>query len=173
MAQLGVLVGVSACDLLRDLGCPAQLKWPNDLLVQNNKLGGMLSEYTPTPTGTGALAVGLGMNLHPVKDLDQPATSVQEWASSVPEALDLMHRLTERIDSAWTRYRQEGGTFLIHAWRERSATLGQSVRIERTNDTVTGKAVDIAPDFSLLLHTESGLVSIHVGDCIHLRAAAL
>lgn len=58
-----VAVGVALCRRLRDLGYPALLKWPNDILVQGKKVCGILSELVHNKTGESFVVVGVGLNL--------------------------------------------------------------------------------------------------------------
>ena len=169
----GAAVAVAACRLLREFACPAGLKWPNDLVADGRKLGGMLSEYVRVPKGGGALAVGLGLNLNAAPVLEQPTASLREWSGREIDPLAFMETLTERVEETTVAVASREFEALRLDWRSLSATLGQKVRVETAHQTILGQAIDLAEDFSLVLQTDAGPVRVHVGDCIHLRAAGL
>ena len=142
---LSLAAGVAAAEAC---GSQARLKWPNDLMIDGRKAGGILIEIT------GAKAViGVGINL--------------TWAP--PEAArvdmdrdDLLEALRQRL-GAWSSAEPAA---VLQRWRELSATLGQRVRVERAGGWVEGVAEDIAEDGSLIVDG----VHVSVGDVIHLRS---
>ena len=128
-------------------GDAVRLKWPNDLLLDGRKLGGILVERT----GDRCI-VGTGVNLG--------------WAP--PDAAMLggeRDPLIERMAAALTRWFAATGPEILAAWRERSDTLGRRVRVQLPGETFEGVAEDLAPDGSLVV---SGRV-VAAGDVVHLR----
>ncbi len=126
-----------------------RLKWPNDLLLDGGKVGGILVERT----GDRCI-VGTGINLH--------------WAPPGAALLgtdrdELVDRLAARLQAWFSAPAAE----VLAAWRERADTLGRRVRVELPGETCEGLAEDIDQDGSLLVAGRP----VAAGDVIHLRPA--
>ena len=113
-----------------------RLKWPNDLLLDGRKLGGILVETTPRKA-----ICGIGINL----------SSAPEGAARLDRPRgDVFARLEAEIER-WTRAPDEA---VLRRWRELSATLGRRVRVELGGRTAEGLAEDIGPRGELVVNGE-------------------
>jgi BirA family transcriptional regulator, biotin operon repressor / biotin---[acetyl-CoA-carboxylase] ligase len=174
---LPLLAGLAVSDgLSRAAGLAVRLKWPNDVLVGDRKLCGILAERVDT-SGRPACVVGMGINTHlTAEDLPVPtATSVAiECAvtgrptpsrtaviATVLAAFELLfRRWTAAPDDAW----------LAAAYRRRSATLGRNVRVLLGPDeSVEGVATDVDGDGRLVVQTPDALRIFGAGDVVHVR----
>jgi BirA family biotin operon repressor/biotin-[acetyl-CoA-carboxylase] ligase len=142
----------------------AALKWPNDLLVGDRKLAGILAE-----TVDDAVIVGIGVNI------DWPA--VPPELAGIATACNLEGgRPTER-GILLAEFLRQYGSFLADLdrtrveYRERLATLGRTVHVERAGDAIVGVAVDVDDAGHLVVETERGTETITAGDVVHLRIA--
>jgi BirA family biotin operon repressor/biotin-[acetyl-CoA-carboxylase] ligase len=127
---LSLSAGVAAAEAC---GTRVRLKWPNDLLLDGKKLGGILVETTPAKA-----ICGIGINL----------TWAPEGAARLDRPRDeLLERLRSSID-AWTSKPPDE---VLMRWRELSATLGRRVRIELSGQVVEGVAEDIGPGGELVI----------------------
>jgi BirA family transcriptional regulator, biotin operon repressor / biotin---[acetyl-CoA-carboxylase] ligase len=128
----------------------ARLKWPNDLLLDGKKAGGILVEMTSTRAVVG-VGINLGWAPPGAARVDQPRDALleklrpllEEWSSATPAAV-------------------------VARWRDLSDTIGRRVRVELAGRVIEGLAQDIAEDGSLIVDGES----ISAGDVIHLRAGS-
>ena len=126
-----------------------RLKWPNDLMLDGCKLGGILTERTGNKC-----VVGTGINLW--------------WAPPGGAVLGVdRDDLVQRMAAEMTRWFAAPGIDVLAAWRERSDTLGRRVRVEISGETVEGVAQDIGPDGTLIVDGRP----FAAGDVIHLRPA--
>ena len=129
-AVLSLVAGVAAAEAC---GPQVRLKWPNDLLLDGGKLGGILVEATPVKA-----VVGIGINLTWAPDgaarLDRPRDEV-------------LSRLRLEIE-AWTAAPTD---VVLSRWRELSATVGRRVRIEVSGHVTEGIAQDIGPRGELIV----------------------
>jgi BirA family transcriptional regulator, biotin operon repressor / biotin---[acetyl-CoA-carboxylase] ligase len=126
-----------------------RLKWPNDLLLDGRKLGGILVERTGHKC-----VVGTGINLH--------------WAPPGAAMLGAdRDKLVARMAEEMTRWFAASAVAVLAGWRERSDTLGRRVRVQLSGETVEGVADDIGPDGTLIVDGRS----LAAGDVIHLRPA--
>lgn len=128
-------------------GPAVRLKWPNDLLLEDRKLGGILVE------ATGARAiVGIGINL---------AWAPAGAASLGVERDGLLERLVSELEEWWSA----PAATLLAAWRARSDTLGRRVRVELGGEVFEGEADGIAEDGALIVAGRR----VAAGDVRHLR----
>lgn len=141
---------------------PVTLKWPNDLLVDGKKLGGIIAEVRGE-----AVIIGVGINVEisveelPVAD----ATSLLIVGCSNLNRNQILTKILFEIEAGLTSW--DGGEIFVDRYREVSSTLGNQVRAQLPGGKVLeSRAMDIDPSGALIL--ESG-ERITVGDVIHLR----
>jgi BirA family biotin operon repressor/biotin-[acetyl-CoA-carboxylase] ligase len=168
---LPLLTGLAVRDALPGA---AGLKWPNDVLLGELKVAGILVERVDTPSGPAAV-LGVGINVSTTPDeLPVPtATSLAIEGYDVDRTDLLLAFLTqlERHVAAWSAGRiADAG--LRAAYVEGCSTLGRDVRAELpSGETVTGRAIDIDEGGRLVVETADGNTAIGAGDVIHVRPA--
>ena len=172
--ELTLLASVAICDALRQANVPAAIKWPNDLLVQDRKIAGILTEMASEPERVHWAVIGIGVNVNAAAtdfppELRDVATSVLlERGEPAPRALFVAACLTA-LESWLDRHAEEGFEPVRLAWRERSATLGREVTVKTDGREIAGRAEDIDAAGALLVRTDEGIQRILSGDVIHLR----
>jgi BirA family biotin operon repressor/biotin-[acetyl-CoA-carboxylase] ligase len=169
LGWLPLLTGVAVATAVREQAAvPASLKWPNDVLVGERKLAGILAE-----AHGDAVVAGVGLNV----TLSQPelpvptATSLLlEDAVSTDRAALLVAILAElgRRYQAWRAGPDAAG--LRTDYLRRCATIGRPVRVELPGGArLTGTAEDVDDAGRLVLRTAAGLVPVGAGDVLHVR----
>jgi len=143
-ALLSLAAGVAAAEAC---GPEVRLKWPNDLLLEDRKLGGILVEVAKDKA-----VVGIGINL----------SSAPPGAARLDRPRD---QLLAGLQAAIARWTSASDADIIERWRQLSATIGRRVRVELSGRTVEGVAQGI--DASGALIVDGAAVS--AGDVIHLR----
>lgn len=159
----------TASALLQACGVSAQLKWVNDIVCEGRKLGGILAELPQRD----ALVIGIGINLIEVdrpEELRNKATSVQAITGGVPDVNALAAALALEIERAYLLLESRERTQILNEWRTKSATLGKDVRAVIGNETISGTAIDIDRDGSLIVRTAHGDRTLHAGE-VSVRAA--
>ena len=171
---LSLLVGVAVTGALRELGGGERvgLKWPNDALIDDRKICGILCELVNTPQGDAAVC-GWGINLAMTAgQLPTPqATSLLVAGLSIDkEALiaAILDRLAELVD------RWDAGEDLSAEFARSCQTIGREVRVYLDRQapdsaSVTGRAVGIGPHGELLVEIAGRVETFPVGDVVHLR----
>ncbi len=163
-------VGLSArAALTRLCGLQPSLKWPNDLIVGDRKLGGVLAEYVPMPQP--AVVVGIGLNLTAGPDGVGATTVLAEAGVTLtPRALTdiLLEELEARVPlvddpSGLERLRAEYAASL--------ATLGRAVRVVLEDGEFEGRAIDVDESGRLVVDTGVTTRVVSAGDVVHLHAA--
>ena len=172
--ELTLLASVAICDALRQANVPAAIKWPNDLLAQERKIAGILTELASEPESVRWAVIGIGVNVNAGRadfppELRDVATSVLlERGAPAPRALFVAACLTALED--WLDWHAEEGFEPVRqAWRERSATLGRDVTVRTDGRDIVGRAEDIDELGALLVRTEQGVERVLSGDVVHLR----
>ena len=169
-----LLAGVAiASAVATTTGLDARLKWPNDVLVGERKLAGILAEQA-----AHAVVVGVGVNVSTRRDElpVETATSLDlEGAAGTGRQRLLGAALgeLERWYLAWADGASPGdpGTSGLRAeYRRRSVTLGRPVRVEFPGgDAARGTALDVDTEGRLLLQTAGDQLAVSAGDVVHLR----
>ncbi len=144
LAGLTLDVGSAVADVVRRLGLPAQLKWPNDILLDGKKVGGILCELIDLPH-CHAVVVGLGMNLQTTSmpaDLPNASTIAAALPDDVELDLDsLVVDFTRAVRAACAAYDERGAPD-VAAWAARSDSIGRRFTSDGRVGTVMGVALD-------------------------------
>jgi BirA family biotin operon repressor/biotin-[acetyl-CoA-carboxylase] ligase len=167
--------GLAACDGVETAaGFRPGLKWPNDLVVGDRKLAGLLTEATGG--GDPGVVLGLGINVgaaaYPA-ELASEATSCEEVASRPVDRGELLVAFLVALESRYSTVLGGGGrAATLNAYRADSATLGRRVRVELTaGRPLEGNARRLADDGQLVVVDDAGAEHlVNVGDVKHLRS---
>ena len=157
---------VATTRAVREAGVDASIKWPNDVLVGDRKLAGILTEMEGEADRVSWLVVGIGINANvDAADLptDRPVTTVREEFGDV-DRRELTQTLLAAFHELTVDLQQ-----VLPAWRKLSSTLGQRVRVETPGEEIVGDAVDVRFPGSLVVETAEGTREVTAGDCEHLR----
>ena len=135
-----------------------RLKWPNDLLLDGAKLGGILIETGGSgPNVVDWAVAGIGVNLVAAPDnLDQPAIALCDRAAAVPSAEDLAASIVQQLQ-AWTAViDSEGFGAVLEAWHQRSVGLGTPLTVRLASGMLQGRYLGLGDDGALLLEMPDG-----------------
>lgn len=174
---LPLLAGVAVVEGVAAAGGPrCLLKWPNDVLVDGRKVGGLLVERVDSQEGPAAV-VGIGINVSQTRaELPVPEASSLGLEGRAPDRTLLLLRVLEELGrryDAWSRGQGDPALGLLEDYRERCATLGHRVEVHLPDGRVVeGVATAVSDDGSLVVDAgaEAPLV-VRAGDVLHVRAA--
>ncbi|MGI9022171.1 MAG: biotin--[acetyl-CoA-carboxylase] ligase [Acidimicrobiales bacterium] len=174
--ELAPMAGaLAAADACADVaGFAPDLKWPNDLVVDGRKLGGVLAERVPAGEGgPEAIVLGLGLNVSwpgplPASLGDTAVTA--EMVAGVPvDRTLLLDAYLARLDARLSWRASHAGT-LVDDYRRRCVTLGRAVRVELPGgEGFDGIATDVDDDGSLLVASAGTVRRVTAGDVANLR----
>ena len=176
---LPLLTGYAVGRTLREAGFPAAgVKWPNDALIGDRKVAGILVEVVDTPTGLAAVVgIGLNVDLTP-EELPVPTAtslSLEAGARGTPDRADLLAALLATLLDTyrdWQRDGETGARRLRAAYRDACVTLGRDVRVELpSGEALLGRATDVDETGRLLVEGPDGPVAVGAGDVVHVRPA--
>ena len=166
-----VLAGVAVAGALGPLAeLDVRLKWPNDVLVGDRKLAGILAERVED-----ALVLGVGINVSMRADeLPVPtATSLLLEGSAVVDRMPVLLAVLRSMGRLYAEFAEASGdadaSGLRSSYRGLCSTLGTAVRAELPGErVVTGTGSDVDESGRLILETADGTEPIGAGDVIHL-----
>jgi BirA family biotin operon repressor/biotin-[acetyl-CoA-carboxylase] ligase len=155
-------IGLAAIDACAEVaGVRPELKWPNDLLLDDRKLAGILAQRAPD----GPVVVGLGLNVGWAPEgaarlVEDPAAPGAPGPAAALEALLRAYDALP-VDPAE----------LHESYRSALATLGRTVRVELPTGVLEGRALDVEPDGRLVVLDACGVSHrLDVGDVVHVRS---
>ncbi|MEI6126911.1 MAG: biotin--[acetyl-CoA-carboxylase] ligase [Pseudomonadota bacterium] len=163
LASLGV---VRAID--RACGMEAQIKWPNDVYINEKKVCGILTEFGSARDKTLYAVVGIGLNVNfdieKCPEISDSATSLRNIRGSSVARLPLFKALLEELDKLYLDFMQTGSCNVRSEWERHSMILNRPVEIICGDETMRGIARGFNEDGHLLLEDSGVLKTILCGD---------
>jgi BirA family transcriptional regulator, biotin operon repressor / biotin---[acetyl-CoA-carboxylase] ligase len=152
------------------LGDHAWLKWPNDVLIGEQKVCGILVERVGSRPPM--VVIGIGINVDQTADeLPVPTATSLALAGHPVDRTELFGAVVGSLRAWLGRFAGHPQAF-VERYRDRSATLDREVRVDLPGDrTVEGRVSGFDPHGRLLLETPDGLLTLSAGDVVHLRPA--
>lgn len=152
---------------------PVGVKWPNDLVADDRKLAGVLSETRGIGAEDLAVVVGIGINLTwpmPGPAADELGATCLQALGRAPGRPELLEALLDQVERRRPMLDTAGGRAeLLAELAACTVTLGRQVRVELADETLVGTAVALDEHGRLVVATEEGRRSVGVGDVVHLR----
>lgn len=159
--RVTMLAGVAVCEALEQVaGLQAGLKWPNDVLLDGRKAGGILVESGLSATRLDYVVLGIGLNVSaapPPEAVIFPATSVEAAAGRPVDRLALLEAIVERLGDHYADLPPTSAR-LHAAWLSRLAWLGERVVAQSAEGDYDGCVTSAAEDGALLIQLDSGEV---------------
>jgi BirA family biotin operon repressor/biotin-[acetyl-CoA-carboxylase] ligase len=174
LLTLTVAVAVARAISAQTLLSP-KIKWPNDILIGEKKVAGILTEAEATGERIAHVVAGVGINVnHTAAELGQPlealATSLRLEVGRLVERSALAAQLFVELETWYERLRGRDPSGILDEWRRHAATLGRRVRVFLGQTTVEGTALDVTNEGALLVEQRNGSRTVvHAGDVEHLR----
>jgi BirA family transcriptional regulator, biotin operon repressor / biotin---[acetyl-CoA-carboxylase] ligase len=184
---LVMIAALAVVDAIADIcSIVATIKWPNDVLIGNRKVAGILIETSHNHLGQLVATMGIGVNVNgritqfmettpETSRLAAIATTLEEEYDSEISREAFLAYLLQHIESQYLALQQETQSFpLTHSsisrlireqWRSQLSTLGQTVQVRQGSTILSGVAKDVNENGELLLRSHSGeRISISWGD---------
>ncbi len=152
---------VQAIEEVTDLS--PQIKWPNDILINNKKVTGILTELQAESDKINSIIIGIGMNVNHTKDhfpdeLQSIATSLSiEQGEPLSRSL-IVQRFLERMEALYSMYMKEGFKPIKLLWESYAISIGRRIRARTINGNIEGKALGITEEGVLLIEESNGVV---------------
>ena len=160
VAPLTLLTAVALSEAVERMTSVRPLiKWPNDLLVHEKKLSGILTEMRAETDRIEFVVVGIGLNVNSAsRQLVPEAVSLRQVLGHSVSRVALFQEILRSLEVRYRDMQKNGFRPALAAWKERSATLGRKVCFQEKGDMVEGLAVDLDADGGLLVKLASGKI---------------
>jgi BirA family biotin operon repressor/biotin-[acetyl-CoA-carboxylase] ligase len=157
-----LMAAVATADALRKFsGLDPRIKWPNDILLNDRKVAGLLNEIHSEADRIHFVILGIGINLNMdasmvSKEIRSRATSLKKEMGQTISRKEFLKTLLGELETWYEVFLKEGGTTILKAWRDRAQIQGKPVNVTSFGETLKGVAIDIDSDGALILETETG-----------------
>ena len=160
VAKLTLLSAVAVAEAIRvHSGLDVFIKWPNDLLIKNRKVVGILTELNAETDRVKFIVIGIGVNVNAaLSQLPEGATSLKAEADKDFSRVELIREILRQTEMWYLKFQKEGFGAIAQRWRQSNATLNKRIRITEPKGFSEGQALDIENDGGLLIRMDSGVV---------------
>lgn len=153
------IAAITLAKMLRKKGINADVKWPNDILVNKHKICGIISELI-----CEKISLGIGLNVNTEKsdfaELDRLATSMLIETGKTFDKEEILQEFLREFKANFETLCEEGLQPFIDEWRKMGCFVGYSAQV----DGLKGVIETVQDDGSLLFRTENGLKTVYSGD---------
>ena len=160
VSNITLLAGLAVCSAIRKTtGCPAMIKWPNDVIIGSKKVCGILTEISAEMDCIHYLVIGIGINANNEsfpEELSVKATSLQIETGTSISRVKLLQAVLEEFEALYRRFPTAKEPEFLDLYRAVCASLNRRVSTVRQGKTITGKAINITPDGELLIELDTG-----------------
>jgi BirA family biotin operon repressor/biotin-[acetyl-CoA-carboxylase] ligase len=157
-----LMAAVATADAIRKFSdLDPRIKWPNDVLLNDRKVAGLLNEIHSEADRIHFVILGIGVNLNMdastlSKEIRSRATSLKGEMGQTISRKEFLKTLLEELEDWYEVFLEEGGTVILKAWRDRAQIQGKQVTVTSFGETLRGVAIDVDSDGALILETETG-----------------
>ena len=174
-SRLTLVAGVAISKAMRKLGVDARIKWPNDILINDKKVCGILTEVNAEMELVDYIVVGIGINAN--ADMDEFSDDVRDVAttlmSELEEPIDRISFIQDvlfELEQEYIRFRTQPFSGILDEWTSLSDTIGRQVTVTTPHKILEGKAVGLTDDGALVVESSDGTrEDVMAGLCIYTR----
>ena len=174
--QLTLVTGVAVAETLKkECNLDVGIKWPNDILIGNKKVCGILTEVNASIEKVNYVVVGIGIDMNvdvPLfpPDLQKGATSLKNELDTEINGAILVQKFLLEFENIYNEFKAGKFPEILKEWRSLSKTIGNNVEVRTRGKTIRGEAVGINKEGILILELEDGsLRKIISGECLHIN----
>jgi len=166
LSTLPLLAGLAAAEAIEmTISLPCRVKWPNDLWIREQKVGGMLISARSERNMVDFAVLGIGINILRQSGEAVPgATSLEAEAGRIIKRDSLLQALLTRLDARYTEWIIGDERTMLNAWTERAVLINERVSVVDGREHLTGTFIGVAQDGALLLETDGKVRRVVAGD---------
>jgi len=160
LAQLTLMSAVAVAEAIESISdLKPLIKWPNDILLEDHKLAGILTEVRAESDQVKFVVVGIGLNVNAtLNQLVTGASSLKVAAGQSFDRAQVFQAILRFLEKGYVKVLRHEFAGIMEEWKKRSATLNRRVRITDPAGTFEGQAVDLDEDGALLIRKDNGLI---------------
>ena len=169
---LTLAAGVAVTKTLKSFGIASEIKWTNDILIQDKKVCGILTESIAKLNSIDHVIVGVGINAdlnisNLPYEIQEGSISLNEVANDQVNKIKGIAKFLEEFENIYEIFKKEDFEYIFKEWRDHSHTIGKYVEIKQPfGKVISGYAVGINQEGALILEQRDGkLVKILSGEC--------
>ncbi len=172
---LTLAIGVGIIDALRHLEVDGvSLKWPNDIVALDGKLGGILTEVQSGRPDHVTVVTGIGLNVDIPQRIDfgvesdwaHRAVDLKSISSSLPGRELIAGTVIEYLNLTFNRFEETGLRAFMGEWRQHDWLLGRDITVDMPDKQITGTAAGVGEDGALLVDSRGGQVRVISGSIV-------
>lgn len=168
ISNITIVAGYSVCKAIKEFtGCNTMIKWPNDVIIGNKKICGILTEMTAETDRINYIVVGIGINVN-IQDFPQEishkATSLAIESGGKINRIELAKKILMQFDRDYQKFLLSNSLDMIEEIKKQCATIGREVTVYIGNKIITGIAVDILPSGELVVKNDKEQIIVNSGE---------
>lgn len=159
-----LMASVAAASAIRKaMGIPAFIKWPNDIILGEKKVGGILTEMRSGIDRIDFIVLGIGININLDTSILPPdvrliATSIKEYLGKDVPRIEVLVAILKELDIWYNIFLKKGPRPILDEWRFLTATIGKRVKIAFLSGVIEGVAEGIDEEGRLLVRIGTGAI---------------
>lgn len=160
-SKITLIASLAAAKAIRkETSLPVLIKWPNDIILKNKKISGILTEISAQPDVIKFLVLGIGINVNTQQELLPPAaTSISAELGQKVNRISLAQEVLRQLEKYYLEFNHKCFDAIINEWQNLSATLGSRVKVINNDSFFEGQAVGIDKiTGSLIVRDDNGFL---------------
>jgi BirA family transcriptional regulator, biotin operon repressor / biotin---[acetyl-CoA-carboxylase] ligase len=148
----------------------AEIKWPNDILIQGKKVCGVLTEIDAEMDLIHYSIIGIGMNVNNIlsDELTEKATTLQTEKNTIINRKDLLCSIFTHFDALYHHIKQQELSLIKEKWISSSNMIGKEVKVHGEKETIRGTVNGIDDQGCLLVQEKDGVIRVITGDIVYI-----
>lgn len=170
ISKVSLVAGLAVAENIEaQLGLRASIKWPNDVLINNKKVAGILAEAVTDMDSVEYIVLGIGLNINtPIQDFPDEfqarATSAGAECGTSISRVQVFQGMLKYLEYYYFLFKDNKFSQILAKIKDRSIVLGQEVRLDTVNGYLMGQAIDIDDNGCLLVRDQEGIHTIMSGE---------
>lgn len=164
VSQITLVAGLAVC---KAVGLNSMIKWPNDVVIGGKKICGILTEMSAEINMVNYVVCGIGINVNMeafYEELADKATSMYIESGRKYTRNEIISTLMNEFEYFYKKFLNEGLQSLLDEYKKHCITLGRNVNVIFKKENVTGRAIDVDENGTLIVETENGKIAVTSGE---------
>ena len=166
--SLTMAIALAINGYLRQQNILSHVKWPNDVIVNNKKICGILSEYYDTPSTQSSIVIGIGLNVNMTNTeamkIDQPATSMLIEKNCAYSLEETLINICDHLNFWIKKWENEGFNAVRDEWIKNSIRIGEKIVIKDDDNEYNGKLEGYGKNGEILINIDGKINKIWSGE---------
>jgi len=168
--KLTLVTAVALSDTLEAAGAKNHMiKWPNDILFNDKKISGILTEMKGGSDRVDFIIIGVGVNLNSSQDdytveIKDSAVSLKDILGKEINRIEFLNSFLFHFETNYSEFIHGRFPEILSKWIQKSGIINRRIEVTNFDDVITGIVTEVTPEGNLMLQTADGIRHIHSGD---------